>query len=195
MQRGIRGGRIVDVGCGVGNLYPLISPLFDEYVGVDAIRYDGLPAGVQFVPFELNSGILPLPAASFDVVMAVETIEHLENPREFMRQLVGLVRPGGWVIVTTPNQLSFLSLLTLVMKQRFSAFQDVHYPAHLTALLEIDLLRIGTECGLIDCGIEYSLFGRVCRPYLLALPRISCELSTATLFGQFASDRQKGVEL
>jgi hypothetical protein len=72
-----------------------------------------------------------------------------------------LTKPGGWVIVTTPNQLSFLSLLTLVVKHQFQAFQAADYPAHLTALLEIDLKRIANECGLSEVAIEYSKQGRV----------------------------------
>jgi 2-polyprenyl-3-methyl-5-hydroxy-6-metoxy-1,4-benzoquinol methylase len=104
---------------------------------------------------------VPLPDACADAVVAVETIEHLENPRSLMRELARLVKPGGLVVVTTPNQLSLLSLLTLVVKQRFSAFQDVHYPAHLTALLEVDLKRIAAECGLSDVSIAYSLQGRL----------------------------------
>jgi hypothetical protein len=47
------------------------------------------------------------------------------------------------------------------MKGRFNAFQDVHYPAHLTALLPVDLRRIGEECRLIDLAIEYTGKGRV----------------------------------
>ena len=65
------------------------------------------------------------------------------------------------MLVTTPNQRSFLSLLTLVVKGRFSAFQDVHYPAHLTALLEIDLRRIAAESGFVDVSVKYSRSGRV----------------------------------
>jgi 2-polyprenyl-3-methyl-5-hydroxy-6-metoxy-1,4-benzoquinol methylase len=102
-----------------------------------------------------------LPDAAADVVVSVETIEHLENPRAFIRELVRLVKPGGWILITTPNQLSLLSLLTLLFKKRFSAFQDIHYPAHLTALLEIDLLRIGSECGLGELNIAYSHQGRL----------------------------------
>ncbi len=98
---------------------------------------------------------------SADVVVAVEVIEHLENPRQFARRLVRLAKSGGWVIITTPNQLSFLSLLTLVLKKRFQAFQDVHYPTHLTALLEVDLRRIAGECGLEQIQIEYSGEGRI----------------------------------
>jgi hypothetical protein len=63
--------------------------------------------------------------------------------------------------VTTPNQLSALSLLTLLVKGRFSAFQERDYPAHRTALLEIDLRRIAAECGLEDVEIAYSRRGRV----------------------------------
>jgi len=76
-----------------------------------------------------------------------------------MRKLVRLANPGEWVVVTTPNQLSLLSLLTLLVKHRFQA--DVHYPAHLTALLEIDLRRIAAEVGLAEFEIEYSLAGRI----------------------------------
>lgn len=109
----------------------------------------------------MDAGHAPLSDKSVDVVASVETIEHLENPRAFMRELVRLVKPNGWVIVTTPNQLSFLSLLTLVIKKRFAAFQDCDYPTHITALLEVDLRRIAEECGLQDVGIAYSLCGRI----------------------------------
>lgn len=175
-RRNIRGGRIVDVGCGIGNLYPFVGHRFSEYVGVDVIRYDGLPSEVEFIPFELNSENVPVNAGTADVVVAVETIEHLENPRMFMRHLVKIAKPGGWVVVTTPNQLSLLSLLALALKRRFVAFQDVHYPAHLTALLEIDLMRIGAECELSSLVIEYSLAGRIVltsRHYPSFLARVS----------------------
>ena len=95
------------------------------------------------------------------LVAAVETIEHLENPWAFMRHLAELAAPGGWVIVTTPNQLSALSVLTLILKRRFSAFQDVHYPAHRTALLASDLGRIGQAAELEIMDVDYSLQGRI----------------------------------
>ena len=91
----------------------------------------------------------------------MEVIEHLENPRGFCRELARITRPGGWVVITTPNQVSALSLLTLAVKGRFAAFQDSEYPAHRTALLPIDLERIGMECGLRDVTIVYTRWGRV----------------------------------
>lgn len=179
-KRGIRGGRILDFGCGVGNLYGFVRSRFDEYIGVDIVRYEGFPEEAQFVPVDLNSSSME--HLEGDVVVAVETIEHLENPRDFMRQIVGAAKPGAWVAVTTPNQLSFLSLLTLVVKHRFAAFQDAHYPAHLTALLEIDLLRIARENGLTDVAIEYSESGRI------VLTPLSYPGFLARLFPRLCSD-------
>ena len=155
------GGVIADVGCGTGDLARAVGRRFDRVIGIDAVRYPGLPSEVAFLQADLDSGRLPLDAASVDVAAAVEVIEHLENPRAFMRELARVTRPGGWVAVTTPNQLSALSLLTLVVKGRFSAFQERDYPAHRTALLEIDLRRIAADCGLENVEVAYSRHGRV----------------------------------
>lgn len=162
--RGIAGGRLVDVGCGSAGLWQRLAPRFATYCGLDAVRYQGFPNDAEFWPIDLDDLATtrwPIAIGEADVVTAVETIEHLENPWAFMRALVELVRPGGWVVVTTPNQLSVLSLATLVIKRRFSAFQDAHYPAHRTALLEIDLRRAAGECGLRSVDVLYSHAGRV----------------------------------
>lgn len=154
------GGVLADVGCGSGELWLALHGRFRTCIGVDAVRYDGLPAGVEFHAADLDAG-LPLADASVDAAAAVEVIEHLENPRAFVRELARVVRPGGWIVVTTPNQLSALSLLTLVVKGRFSAFQDASYPAHRTALLEIDLRRIMSECGLSEIAVAFTRLGRL----------------------------------
>jgi 2-polyprenyl-3-methyl-5-hydroxy-6-metoxy-1,4-benzoquinol methylase len=160
-RRDIRGEEILDIGCGGGHLKPLLGDRFSRYVGVDAVRYDDFPADADFHRLDLDTGTVPLPDASAHVVAAIETIEHLENPRALARELVRLVKPGGWIVLTSPNQRSLLSLMTLVTKGRFSAFQDSDYPAHITALLDVDLQRIGTELGLVDAAVAYSGHGRI----------------------------------
>jgi 2-polyprenyl-3-methyl-5-hydroxy-6-metoxy-1,4-benzoquinol methylase len=155
------GGMLADIGCGGGNLWRELGPSFSRCVGVDAVRYDGLPDSVEFLAADLDRLPLPLGDGAADVVAAVEVVEHLENPRAFCRELVRVTKPGGWVVVTTPNQLSMLSLLTLLLKQRFSAFQDPSYPAHITALLEVDLRRIAAECALAAIEVRYTGEGRV----------------------------------
>jgi 2-polyprenyl-3-methyl-5-hydroxy-6-metoxy-1,4-benzoquinol methylase len=155
------GGTLLDVGCGCGQLWTFVADRFTAYVGADVARYDGFPAEAAFHRIDLDAGRVPLPDASADVVAAVETIEHLENPRAFARELTRLAKPGGWVVVTTPNQLSLLSKLTLVVKNEFNAFRAGSYPAHLTALLEVDLRRIAHECRWADVAVRYTGKGRM----------------------------------
>ena len=153
-------GTLIDVGCGTGDLWRRLRGRFSRVIGVDAVRYDGLPQDVTFTAADLDEA-LPLADGLADATVAVEVIEHLENPRAFVRELARITRPGGWVVITTPNQLSALSLLTLLVKGRFSAFQERDYPAHRTALLEIDLRRIAAECGLEEVRIAHSRRGRL----------------------------------
>lgn len=152
---------LLDVGCGHGNLYPFVADFVATYAGVDVMRYEGFPIEHAFYEVNLDTGRVQLADASADLVVAVETIEHLENPRAFVRELVRLCKPGGWVIITTPNQLSLLSKLTLLLKNQFNAFTDSSYPAHITALLESDLQRIAKECGAHETLIRYSEKGRI----------------------------------
>lgn len=154
-------GVLLDIGCGTGALRPYVRERFNRYIGADVVRYDRFPPDAEFVRVDLDSGRVPLPDGSADVVAAVETIEHLENPRAFVRELTRLANPGGWVVVTTPNQLSLLSKMTLLLRNEFNAFRAGSYPAHLTALLEVDLYRIAGECGLADVRTAFSESGRV----------------------------------
>ena len=155
------GGTLVDVGCGSGLLWPHVHAHFARYVGVDVVRYDGFPAEGEFIALDLDRGDAPLPDGVADVAAGVETIEHLENPRAFVRMLTRLARPGGWIVVTTPNQHSLLSKTRFVLRGEHAAFTDSSYPAHLTALLEVDLRRMAAECGLVEVAVEYSVRGRV----------------------------------
>jgi 2-polyprenyl-3-methyl-5-hydroxy-6-metoxy-1,4-benzoquinol methylase len=162
---GPRFGTLVDVGCGRGAMATRLDGAYERYVGCDLVSYDGFPhaPNVDFVSADLNRAPFPLADGSADIVISVETIEHLENPRAFVRELVRIVRPGGRVVVTTPNQLSWLSMLTLLTKQQHNAFQEAPglYPSHITALLEEDLVRIARECGLESIEIHHPGKGRI----------------------------------
>ena len=154
-------GRIVDVACGTGRLRPFLGDMLESYVGVDAVHYDGLSNGIAFMRADLNRDPIPVPDGSADVAISIETIEHLENPRAFMRELVRITKPGGWIVVTTPNQRSLVSLGALVLKGHFSAFSARNYPAHQTALLDTDLSRIASDNGLCETAIEFTGVGRM----------------------------------
>ena len=175
-------GTLVDVGCGGGQLWRALGRRCSRYLGLDAVRYDSFPADGEFHRVDLDRPTWPRIDGIADVVTAVETIEHLNDPWTFVRRLASIVRPGGLVIITTPNQLSALSLVTLLVKNRFSAFQDAQFPAHRTALLESDLLRIVREAGLESIQLAYSLHGR------LPLTRWHYPEAIARLFPRALSD-------
>jgi 2-polyprenyl-3-methyl-5-hydroxy-6-metoxy-1,4-benzoquinol methylase len=154
-------GVVVDVGCGAGRLRAVLGTRPSRYVGVDAVRYDEFPAGAEFLRADLDRDDVPVDDNAADVAIALETIEHLENPRRLMRELTRIARPGGTIVVSTPNQVSLLSLLTVLTRHRFNAFQDRDYPAHRTALLEVDLRRMAEECRLVRIETAFTARGRV----------------------------------
>lgn len=155
------GGRIADVGCGGGHFRAAARDLCTSYVGVDVLRHAALAADVRFCRADLDREPIPLETGTVDVGVALEVIEHLENPRALVRELARIVRPGGWVVVSTPNQLSALSVASLAITGQFAAFRDGAYPAHRTALVETDLRRIMAESQLDEVTVKYTCRGRV----------------------------------
>lgn len=163
VARGLSPHVLLDVGCGKGELSAALAGLHRRYVGADVVRHEGFPPGEEFVRVDLDRGRVDLPDGTADVVTCVETIEHVENPRALVRELARLLRPGGWLFLTTPNQLSAAAKLSLVLRNQYPAFVEAPglYPAHITALLEADLVRLARECGFSDVSVEYSGVGRV----------------------------------
>jgi 2-polyprenyl-3-methyl-5-hydroxy-6-metoxy-1,4-benzoquinol methylase len=165
LARTVPGGTLVDVGCGRGALYRYVAGHIREYLGVDLVEYPGFTGGegVRFIKADIDGGCTTLADECADAVCSLETIEHLENPRAFARELVRLAKPGGIIVITTPNQLSVLSKLSLVLKNQFVHFQERPglYPAHLTALLEEDLVRISRENQLLEVEVHFTGEGRI----------------------------------
>lgn len=157
------GGRLLDIGCGSGGLFAAVEDWVAEYWGADIIAYEEFLAAGRFIEAHLDQGRLPLPDGCAAMITALEVIEHVENPRALLREMARLVCPGGWVLLSTPHQLSWLSLASLLLKNHFSAFLAAPglYPAHITALLPEDLKRMARECGFSEPRIDYSRRGRI----------------------------------
>jgi 2-polyprenyl-3-methyl-5-hydroxy-6-metoxy-1,4-benzoquinol methylase len=86
-------------------------------------------------------------------------IEHLENPRQVAREWFRILKPGGTLILSTPNNESIRSLMALLVRGHYVAFLDSCYPAHITALLRKDLVRILTEAGFSDVRFHFTDHG------------------------------------
>jgi SAM-dependent methyltransferase len=107
-----RGKRVLDAGCGAGYGSGELAKTAASVLGVDqssdAIAFARenyrLP-NLRFV--QGSASALPHPDASFDLVVAFEVIEHLEEWREFLLEVRRVLVPTGQFIVSTPNKLYY----------------------------------------------------------------------------------------
>jgi len=79
---------------------------------------------------------LPFQNNFFDLICSVETIEHLESPWHFIRELHRLLKPNGQLIITTPNVTNIFSRMLFLLRGRFVLFskQDVLNKYHITPM-------------------------------------------------------------
>jgi 2-polyprenyl-3-methyl-5-hydroxy-6-metoxy-1,4-benzoquinol methylase len=153
--RGRRCDAMADIGAGKGELSTMVAPLTTRLVMLDLHPPTDLPAGAEFVAVDLNFS-WNVASGTIDFAFALECIEHVENPRHFMKEIARILRPGGYGFVSTPNNHSLASKLTFLLKGEHRLFQDASYPAHITPLLRCDLLRILRENQLRPIRWFYS---------------------------------------
>ncbi len=99
------GVRMVDVGCGACQMARLARDRGWEVTAVDAVpsNLDHARAfGFEAVQADFNAP-LPLPDDAFDHAMMVEVIEHIVNAEHLVGELARIVKRGGRVVMTTPN--------------------------------------------------------------------------------------------
>lgn len=95
-------GRVLDFGCGRGNLAPLVAPR--DYVGVDRsgeslLIARGLYPGHQFLP--------GIPAdGAFDSIAMLAVLEHIPDAAGVLRTLAGVLSKDGRIVLTTPHPAS-----------------------------------------------------------------------------------------
>ena len=158
-------GRVLEFGAGTGSLIGRM--VHEEWpctlTGADLLpRPASLAAQVDWIQADLNEP-LPCRDSSFDAIISTEVIEHLENPRAVFREFARLLRSGGRLLVTTPNQESIRSLASLIVRGHHVAFLDESYPAHLTALVRRDFVRLCLEAGFEPPAFFYTGAGAVPR--------------------------------
>jgi 2-polyprenyl-3-methyl-5-hydroxy-6-metoxy-1,4-benzoquinol methylase len=111
VERGAPYARALDFGCGSGVMLPFLSRVCAEVVAAD----------VDLLPLERMKRRIPLPsnvtewdasgvamaqgeAASFDLIIALDVLEHVKDLPWTLAQLLRLLKKGGWLIISGPTE-------------------------------------------------------------------------------------------
>lgn len=104
------GGRILDFGCGTGEIARALQAAGYLVTGADissvmlqAGRANPENAGIQFVEIDARIVKTPFESGSFDGVIASSVLEYLVTPRAWLVELRRVLRPGGWLLATVPD--------------------------------------------------------------------------------------------
>jgi SAM-dependent methyltransferase len=139
------GANILDFGAGQGALSErLVDAGFNvTSVDIDETNFKSKKAKfikVNFDSQESISSFVKFNENSFDAVLGIEVIEHVEDQWNYVRQLMNLLKPGGLVLVTTPNITSWLSRSIFFFTGKFHQFNDSDLSyGHISPITEWEL--------------------------------------------------------
>ncbi len=119
----LAGKSALDVGCGAGLLAEPLSRLGAEVTAVDAapelIAAARAHAAGQGLSIDYRAvGVEDL-IGEYDLVTALEVIEHVADPQAFVLSLAARLAPGGLLILSTPNRTAWSRLLTITLAEGF----------------------------------------------------------------------------
>ncbi len=122
--RPLAGKTALDVGCGAGLLCEPLARLGANVTGVDAaqenIEAASTHAARSGLAIDYRAGELSRQKlGKFDLVTAMEVIEHVADPAEFVAQLAAHLKPDGLLILSTPNRTAASKLLLVEAAERF----------------------------------------------------------------------------
>lgn len=118
------GSSVLDVGAGAGAFSQRLTDLNYKVTALDSDPDKWIPADIPFFKLDIDAGIAASVRETFDAVCCLEVIEHVENPWNLLREIYSVVKPGGYLLLSTPNITSFLSRGIFFLTGRFHQFDD-----------------------------------------------------------------------
>jgi 2-polyprenyl-6-hydroxyphenyl methylase/3-demethylubiquinone-9 3-methyltransferase len=118
----LAGLSVIDVGCGGGLVTEPMARLGAAVTGLDgaeeSIRAAGAHALAMGLTIDYRVGSVETTSGAFDVVLALEIVEHVADLHAFCDAATGLVKPGGLMIVSTINRTLAARALAITAAER-----------------------------------------------------------------------------
>ncbi|NNC47800.1 MAG: bifunctional 2-polyprenyl-6-hydroxyphenol methylase/3-demethylubiquinol 3-O-methyltransferase UbiG [Sphingomonas sp.] len=157
--RPLAGRSALDVGCGAGLLAEPLARLGAEVSGVDAaaevIAVAKAHAKAGGLDIDYHAGGVENIEGSYDLVTAMEVVEHVADPAAFVADLAARVAPGGLLIMSTPNKTAWSRLLTITLAEGFGQiprgthdFEQFLPPEELTSMIEAAGMKVIDTRGI-----------------------------------------------
>lgn len=165
----VAGRWVLEIGCGRGSLTRwliaqperparLVAADFSE-TALRKASAAALKAGLGPVHWkQCDIQALPFRDASFDTVISCETIEHVPDPARAVREMTRVLRPGGRLLLTTPNYLGPLGLYRGYLRLTGRRFTETGQPINRFTMLPVTRAwarRAGLEIERVDSEGHY----------------------------------------
>ena len=158
----LAGKTALDVGCGAGLLSEPLARLGAKVVGVDAspevIAVAREHAAIDGLDIDYRLADVAGLGGAFDLVTAMEVVEHVAEPAAFVRALAKRLAPGGLLMMSTPNATAMSRLMMIVVAEGLGHiprgthdFDKFIPPERLKALLG----EAGLKCFDVE-GVAWS---------------------------------------
>lgn len=146
-ESGFKGGVAADYGCGSGLLSSSIAKALPDGSSMVALDFfdqaPGLLQNADYLPFSRVDEL----KGKLDILFCFHALEHDDDPQAFLEQLVGLVKPGGLLVIEVPNVEAYWSgFFGKNWDNWYLPYHRVHFsPRSLRAVLERGGLEIQSE--------------------------------------------------
>lgn len=170
----LAGRRVLEIGCGRGGFSRYLAERQARVTAADfsdaavAITRDLLNGFNECDARVADIQAIPFSDGAFDLVISLETLEHVPDPDKGLRELVRVTRPGGRLIVTTPNYFGGQGLYRFyrerVTGRPFSECgQPINQPLTLHGRVRA-LKRLGCRVNVVDGVGHYLYLPRAVQP-------------------------------
>ena len=144
--RPLAGKSALDVGCGAGLLAEPLARLGAKVTAIDAapelVAAARAHAEGQGLAIDYRAAAVEELDGAYDLVTAMEVVEHVADPHAFVASLAARLAPGGLLILSTPNRTQWSKLLTITLAEGFGRiprgthrYEEFITPDEMTAML------------------------------------------------------------